>query len=103
MPKDNIIQKNITVNLPADCIYEIIQYVVDDAKTLHSCITLNQTLCQIVIQVLWSNPYKYVQDEGKRGLIFRTYFSCLDDHEKEQITTFLNKSVLEFQRPFINY
>ncbi|CAB4402277.1 unnamed protein product [Rhizophagus irregularis] len=104
MNKDNnVAQGNVPVTLPADCIYEIIQYFVHDMKTLHSCIALNQTFCQISIRILWSNPFKYVQDEVKRSLIFQTYFSCLDDKEKEQITPFLKKSVSYFPKPFINY
>ncbi|GES79336.1 hypothetical protein GLOIN_2v1498549 [Rhizophagus clarus] len=104
MNKDNnVARENNPVTLPADCIYEIIQYFVNDVKTLHSCIVLNQTFCQISIRILWSNPFKYVQDEIKRSLIFQTYFSCLDDEEKEQITTFLKKSVSYFPKPFINY
>jgi hypothetical protein len=104
MKRDNkVVQKNVSVTLPADCIYEIIQYVAHDMKTLHSCIALNQTFCQISIRLLWRNPFKYVQDETKRSLIFQTYFSCLDDKEKEQITSFLKKSVSYFPKPFINY
>ncbi|RIA86324.1 hypothetical protein C1645_878733 [Glomus cerebriforme] len=100
--KENVTQK-ISVNLPVDCVYEIIQYVVHDIKTLHSCITVNQIFCHVVIRVLWSNPFKYVQDKSRKSLIFRTYFSCLDDGKKEQITTFLHKSVSYFPKPFINY
>ncbi|CAB4373655.1 hypothetical protein RhiirA5_374544 [Rhizophagus irregularis] len=92
-----------TVNLPVDCIYEIIQYVVHDVKTLYSCVVLNQDFFQVVARVLWKNPFKYIkQDETKKALIFRTYFSCLDDQEKEQVTTFFN-SVFDFPKPFINY
>jgi hypothetical protein len=93
----------ITVNLPADCIYEIIQYIINDIKTLHSCIVLNQNYCQVVVRILWRNPFKYVKDEKKKSLIFRTYFSCLDDQEKKQITTFFHKTVFDFPKPFINY
>ncbi|RIA86928.1 hypothetical protein C1645_828524 [Glomus cerebriforme] len=97
--------KNISVNLPADCIYEIIQYIIYDLKTLHSCITVNKTFCQVSIQILWSNPFKYIEDEDKKKkwLIFRTYFSCLDDQEKKQIMTFIHKPVSDFPKPFINY
>src|SRR5256885_14867721 len=102
MPKDNVAQENISVNLPADCIYEIFQYI-HDVKTLYSCITLNQTFCQVTIRILWSNPFKYTQDKVKKNLIFRTYFSCLDDQEKEQITIFFKKPVSDFPKPFINY
>jgi hypothetical protein len=104
MPEDNVAQENVTVNLPADCIYEIFQYI-HDLKTLYSCITLNQIFCQVTVRILWSNPFKYTQDKDKKSIIFRTYFSCLDDHEKEQITTFFNKSVTvsDFPKPFINY
>ncbi|CAI2175555.1 9512_t:CDS:1 [Funneliformis geosporum] len=103
MSEDNVDQKNISVPLPADCVYEIIQYLVNDVKTLQSCVTINQTFCQVIIPILWSNPFKFIQDKEKRGIIIRTYFSCLDEQEKNQITTFLHKSVVDFPRPFINY
>ncbi|RIA86927.1 hypothetical protein C1645_828523 [Glomus cerebriforme] len=96
-------QENISVKLPVDCIYEIIQYIVDDVKTLYSCIIVNQTFCQVAIRILWSNPFKYVKDEHKKSKIFQTYFSCLDDQEKEQISTFIHKPVSDFPKPFINY
>ncbi|CAG8518405.1 7984_t:CDS:1 [Funneliformis caledonium] len=103
MSEVNVDQKNISVPLPADCIYEIIQYLIHDVKTLQSCVTINQTFCQVTIPILWSNPFKFIQDKEKRGIIIRTYFSCLDEQEKNQITTFLHKSVSDFPRPFINY
>ncbi|CAB4385409.1 unnamed protein product [Rhizophagus irregularis] len=97
-------QDNIVVNLPADCIYEIVQYIIHDIKTLHSCVVLNRDYCQVVVRILWRNPFKHVkQDENKMSLIFRTYFSCLDDQEKKQVTTFFRKSDFNFPKPFINY
>ncbi|RGB41523.1 hypothetical protein C1646_810657 [Rhizophagus diaphanus] len=97
-------QGNIAVNLPADCIYEIVQYIIHDIKTLHSCVVLNKDYCQVAVRILWRNPFKHVkQDENKKSLIFRTYFSCLDNQEKKQVTTFFRKSDFEFTKPFINY
>ncbi|RIB21958.1 hypothetical protein C2G38_2175186 [Gigaspora rosea] len=76
--------------LPTDCLYQIFQYFKDDLKTLHSCLLSNRTCCQLIIPILWSNPWKLIQKKEStpeyrnslRSLI-STLLSCLPSESKQ--------------------
>src|SRR4051812_8577789 len=96
-------QKTITDILPADCLYEIVSYFIHNLKTLYSCITVNRAFCQLIIPILWSNPFDFKLNPEKNILIIRTYFSCLNDEEKSSIIKIFSKPISEFPKPFVNY
>ncbi|GBB86456.1 hypothetical protein RclHR1_12890011 [Rhizophagus clarus] len=48
--------------LPTECWQEILINVpIKDKKTLRSCLMVNRSMCKIVIPILWSNPFRYLQ------------------------------------------
>ena len=45
--------------LNADIFFLIIEKLQDDGKYLYSCLSVNRTLCEITVSILWKNPKKY--------------------------------------------
>ncbi|CAG8801151.1 44722_t:CDS:2 [Gigaspora margarita] len=80
----------IMITLPTDCLYQIFQHFKDDLKTLHSCLLSNRTCCELIIPILWSNPWKLIPKkkstlENRISLIslLSTILSCLPSESKQ--------------------
>ncbi|KAF0469427.1 hypothetical protein F8M41_025534 [Gigaspora margarita] len=78
------------IKLPADCLYQIFQHFKDDLKTLHSCLLSSRTCCELIIPILWSNPWKLIRKkkftpEYKISLmsLLSTLLSCLPSESKQ--------------------
>ncbi|RIB30660.1 hypothetical protein C2G38_2151921 [Gigaspora rosea] len=78
------------ITLPTDCLYQIFQHFKDDLKTLHSCLLSNRTCCELIIPILWSNPWKLIQKkkstpEYRNSLksLISTLLSCLPSESKQ--------------------
>ncbi|KAF0412720.1 hypothetical protein F8M41_007873 [Gigaspora margarita] len=78
------------ITLPTDCLYQIFQHFKDDLKTLHSCLLSNRTCCELIIPILWSNPWKLIPKkkstpENRISLIslLSTILSCLPSESKQ--------------------
>ncbi|RIB04934.1 hypothetical protein C2G38_2119585, partial [Gigaspora rosea] len=95
------------ITLPTDCLYQVFQHFKDDLKTLHSCLLSNRTCCELIIPILWSNPWKLIQKkkstpEYRLCLIslLSTLLSCLPSESKQ----LLHKHVKwTSHRIFLNY
>ncbi|CAG8447986.1 uncharacterized protein OCT59_019473 [Rhizophagus irregularis] len=52
----------MAMTLPTECWQEILKNVpIEDKKTLKSCLMVNRSMCKIIIPILWSNPFRYLQ------------------------------------------
>ncbi|CAG8511765.1 9397_t:CDS:2 [Diversispora eburnea] len=71
------------MQLPEDCIEEILEYLEDDIITLHSCSLVSRTLCKIAIPILWRQPFRYKRHNPSSALI-ETYWNFL---KKEYVTS----------------
>ncbi|CAG8737510.1 6502_t:CDS:1 [Dentiscutata erythropus] len=49
------------ITLPIDCLYQIFQHFKDDIKTLHSCLLSSRSCCELIIPILWSDPWRLIQ------------------------------------------
>ncbi|GBB95856.1 hypothetical protein RclHR1_02630001 [Rhizophagus clarus] len=63
------------LKLNEDIFYLILQELKNDRKSLYSCLLVNKLLCQLVITILWKDPYKYLyakdtQERSRRGKSF---------------------------------
>ncbi|GET54013.1 hypothetical protein GLOIN_2v1870015 [Rhizophagus irregularis DAOM 181602=DAOM 197198] len=36
-----------------------------DRNSLHSCLLVNKTWCEIIVPILWKNPWKYLEEDKK--------------------------------------
>ena len=59
------------MSLNRDVLYLIFEELQDDKQTLHSCIFVNKLWCEIIVPILWKDPWKYVGINEKL-LSFRT-------------------------------
>ncbi|GBB84232.1 hypothetical protein RclHR1_10860002 [Rhizophagus clarus] len=63
--------------LPADCLYEILEHLEDDQFTLYSCILVNRFWCEISVKIFWRDVYSYNTSK------FKTLIACLPIESKK--------------------
>src|ERR1044071_2600323 len=64
--------------LNKDILYLISKELRDDKRTLYSCLFVNKCLCEIIIAILWKNPWRFLTN-GKMEPLFNTIVSHLPD------------------------
>ncbi|CAG8623266.1 3109_t:CDS:1, partial [Acaulospora morrowiae] len=80
-------------DLPCECILEIFLYFEENYSTLYKFLFVSRYWCQLVVPILWRNPFYYwwrgsSQPERKRieinwNSLYRTYIASLNEVEKE--------------------
>ena len=77
-----------------------------DKKSLHLCLSVNRTWCEIIVPILWKDPWKYLKRE-KEKLLLRIIISHLPDKSRnkvcQDILLFTNSYVKYDERPLFNY
>jgi hypothetical protein len=74
--------------LNEDIYFLILQELKNDRKSLYSCLSVNKLLCELVVSILWRDPYKYlrsrdVKENLKREISFkRVIFSHLPESSR---------------------
>jgi hypothetical protein len=99
------------MKLPEDCIREILEHLSEDKRTLYTCLITNRTYCQIVVPILWRNPWPTFNSltiDLERiywKILGKTIIKCLTLETKQnlskQFQINLNPSLL--QKPLFNY
>src|SRR5436305_12332061 len=86
--------------LNGDILYLIIKELQDDKKSLYSCLLVNKTWCEIIIPILWKDPWKYL-NKGKEKLLLSVIISHLSEDSRKDLGQVMINS---YQRPPIfNY
>src|SRR2546430_12700404 len=70
--------------LNRDVLYLIFENFQDDKKTLHTCLLINKTWCEIIVPILWKNPWKFLKKE-KEKMLFNIIISHLSDELKNNL------------------
>ncbi|GBC02747.1 hypothetical protein RclHR1_00480004 [Rhizophagus clarus] len=65
------------LQLPAECLNEILEYFKEDQKTLRSCLLVNRLLCKISVRLLWRDVWDYNISN------YDTLITCLPNKSKE--------------------
>src|ERR1043165_1796764 len=78
MGSNNTTKKRIRPTLPLDCIVEILEYLRNDKKSLFSNLFVNRTWCQLIIPLLWCQPFEDIRN----SVIIETLILCLSKQEK---------------------
>ncbi|RIA88657.1 hypothetical protein C1645_877231 [Glomus cerebriforme] len=86
--------------LNRDIIYLILKELKDDKKSFHTCILVNKTWCEMIIPILWKDPWKYLK-EGNEILLLNVIISHLSDESKEKLTQ--HYKVLLYHKPLFDY
>ncbi|RIB04196.1 hypothetical protein C2G38_2223020 [Gigaspora rosea] len=104
MSLDTNNRSKIPMNLPTDCLVEVLRHLKYDITSLYSCILVNRLWCKFSIPLLWCSPFEFTRHNNKSELIIQTYVSCFSEEEKNQ---FYDKVFLipDFQElaPTFNY
>ena len=86
--------------LNRDILYLIFKELQYDKKSLHSCLLVNKLWCEIIVPILWINPWNKLNKENKK-LLLNVILSCLSDELKN---TLKNKGIhILYQRPLFDY
>jgi hypothetical protein len=64
------------LKLNHDVLYLIFKELQDDRKSLYSFLLVNKTWCEMIIPILWSNPWNHL-DERKEKLLLNVIISHL--------------------------
>jgi hypothetical protein len=92
-------------NLNRDILYLIFKKLQNDKKTLYSSLSVNKTCGEIIIPILWRNPWKYLTLTNKKrnlSLLFNVIISHLSDESKSNLK--FNQSIdFLYQKPLFNY
>ncbi|CAB5201801.1 unnamed protein product [Rhizophagus irregularis] len=70
--------------LNRDILYLIFKELRDNKKSLCSCLPVNKEFCEIVIQILWKNPWKYLEYE-RESLLLNTIISHLSKESRNNL------------------
>src|SRR6266498_1903907 len=93
--KTNKINKLI-LQLPVDCLYEILGFLENDKGTLYSCLLVNRIWCQVSVRILWRNIWIFKYSlSPQRQQILSTLVACLPDESKD----FLHKNGIFITTP----
>src|SRR6266536_3289067 len=72
----------------------------DDKKTLYSCLLVNKTWSEIIIPILWKDPWK----DGNEKLLFNVIISYLSNESRNNLIQgidFLTNH--PYQKPLFDY
>ncbi|KAF0383450.1 hypothetical protein F8M41_011732 [Gigaspora margarita] len=79
----------VVPTLPAECMYQIFQNLVDQGEALHPYLLINRYWCRNVIPFLWARPFDDNLTPENMHKIILVYFSSLNDTEKSELGDFL--------------
>ncbi|RIA92880.1 hypothetical protein C1645_820071 [Glomus cerebriforme] len=83
-----------------DILYLIFEEFYDDKKSLSSFLLVNKTWCEIILPILWKNPWKDLTREKEKLLLYVIISHLSDENKFKQTIDFLKNS---YQRPLFNY
>ncbi|RIA80088.1 hypothetical protein C1645_839323 [Glomus cerebriforme] len=87
--------------LNRDVLYLIFKEL-HDIKSLYSCLLVNKTWCEIIIPIIWINPWKFLKPEKKK-LFLNVIISHLSDESRKNLSQDIDFLMNSYQRPLFNY
>ncbi|GBB99035.1 hypothetical protein RclHR1_00340026 [Rhizophagus clarus] len=86
-----------------DILYSIFEELYDDKNTLCTCLLVSKTWCEIIIPILWRDPWKNLSKENELSLS-NLIISYLTNETKNRFHYFLNYFLPNScQKPLYNY
>ncbi|GBB83126.1 hypothetical protein RclHR1_00010008 [Rhizophagus clarus] len=91
--------------LNGDICYLILKNLQDDINTLHSCLLVNKTWCEIVVRILWKNPWKYLWfgDKKLKQLLLTVIIPNLSDNLRNNLSQKFDFFKDSYQKPLFDY
>ena len=72
--------------LNVDCLYEIFKHLKEDKISLHSCLLINRSWCDVSVRILWRDiwSFKYILNRSDvLSRVLSTIITCLPNESKE--------------------
>ncbi|RGB25752.1 hypothetical protein C1646_771307 [Rhizophagus diaphanus] len=93
--------------LNKDILHLIFEYLEDNKNDLYSCLLVNKTWCEIIVLILWKDPWKKLTYFRSAMLLLNVIISHIQDEAKiKEIYDYLENSGIymsSHQRPSLNY
>jgi hypothetical protein len=89
--------------LNRDVLYSIFEESQDDKAILYSCLLVNKAWCEMIIPILWKDPWKSLNGTRKSKLFLTVIISLLPDKSRNNLIQHVDFLLNTFQRPFIDY
>src|SRR3954451_6067612 len=95
--------------LNKDVLFLIFQKLQICKNTLHSCLLVNKTWCEIIVPILWKDPWTWLPEQKKKESQFNVIISHLSNEAKENLriqgVNLVNLSEIQQkqQKPLFNY
>ncbi|GBB99242.1 hypothetical protein RclHR1_03460011 [Rhizophagus clarus] len=91
------------LKLNKDILYLIFEELQNDKNTLYSCLTVNKIWCEIIVLILWKNPWKYLND-GKEKSLFNIITSHISAESKSNLNSKgIHFMMTQYRRPYFDY
>src|ERR1044072_4117148 len=88
--------------LNRDVFYSIFEESQDDKSTLYSCLLVDKTWCEMVVPVLWKDPWKSL-NERKMKLLLNVIISHLPTESRNNLSQRVNFLTSSYDKPFFDY
>ncbi|RIA95078.1 hypothetical protein C1645_817197 [Glomus cerebriforme] len=79
-----------------------VNYELHDNKSFYSCLLVDKTWCEIIIPILWKNPWKLLKEEKEKSLL-NVIISHLSDKSRNNLSQDIDFLTNSYQRPLFNY
>ncbi|GBC05000.1 hypothetical protein RclHR1_00060013 [Rhizophagus clarus] len=90
--------------LNRDILYLVLEELQDDKKALCSSLSVNKTWCEIIIRILWRNPWKYTTSGYKIFSLFIVIVSHLTEKSRNNLKIQgVDLPSVSSQKPLFNY
>jgi hypothetical protein len=89
--------------LNRDVLYLIFEELQDDKKTLYSCLLVNKIYCEIIIPILWKNPWYRLKPINEKTLLNVIISHLSDESKSKLINQGINFLSTLHQRPLFDY
>ncbi|PKK63942.1 hypothetical protein RhiirC2_869524 [Rhizophagus irregularis] len=89
--------------LNGDVLYLILNELRDDKRALHSCLSVNKFWCEIIVPILWKNPWKHLKNGERKNmkLLLDVIILHLSKNSRDDLTQHYN--INPYKRPLFDY
>ncbi|RIA92241.1 hypothetical protein C1645_820926 [Glomus cerebriforme] len=74
----------------------------DDRKTLYSCLSVNKTWCEIIVPIIWKDPWKFLKEENEK-LLLTIIISHLSDESRNNLSQGVDFLTHQYKKPLFDY
>jgi hypothetical protein len=91
--------------LNRDILCLIFEELRDDSNALYKCISINKTCCEIIIPLLWNNPWKFLRDdwESRKRRLLKVIISHLSDKSRDNLSQYSDLLKNSYKEPLFDY